>query len=138
MDLSATQLALAADVAPDARLLQGDFTRLPLADGAVDGVVAFYSLIHVPAGQHEDAIAEFARVLRPDGRLLLSEGTDEWAGRNPDWLDTGATMEWHIAGADTTRRQLEAAGFAIETERAVADVLVEGESWTFFDAVLPG
>lgn len=137
LDLSATQLGLAADAAPGATLVQGDFTHVPLEAASVDGVVSLYSLIHAPAAQHQQAIAEFARVLRPGGRLLLSEGTGEWEGRNPDWLDTDAEMAWHIAGADTTRRQLRDAGFAIETERTVSDVLVEGESWTFFEAVLP-
>lgn len=135
LDLSTTQLALAAEQTNDARLIQGDVTRLPLSTSSVDGVVAFHSLIHVPADQHQQAIEECARVVQPEGRVLLSEGLERWEGTNPDWLETGATMEWHIAGADTTRRQIRDAGLAIETEWTVSDVLVDGESWIFFDAV---
>jgi SAM-dependent methyltransferase len=36
------------------------------------GVVAFYSLIHLPRHEVGQALAEIRRVLRPGGRLLLS------------------------------------------------------------------
>ena len=63
---------LDAAVAADMRLL-------PLATGAVGGVIAFYSLIHVRRSELESALGEFARVLRPGGHLLLSahEGQGE-------------------------------------------------------------
>jgi hypothetical protein len=41
-----------------------------------------------------------------------------------------------IAGADTTRGQLREAGLTIENEWGVSDVLVEGEEWVCFEAVL--
>ncbi|NIS29986.1 MAG: methyltransferase type 11, partial [Actinobacteria bacterium] len=62
-----------------------------------------------------------ARELRPGGRLLVSEGADEWVGDNPDWLDTGVRMEWAVAGADATRAQLRAAGFEVEAEETTGD-----------------
>jgi ubiquinone/menaquinone biosynthesis C-methylase UbiE len=114
-------------------LLQGDITRLPLGDSTVDGVAAFHSLIHVPADQHRRVLEEVARVLRPGGRILVSEGAGQWDGRNPDWLDTGVEMQWYIAGAPTTRRQLRSVGFTIGNEQSVSN---EDESWVFFDAVL--
>lgn len=136
LDVSAVQLDLASERVPEATLIRGDFTHLPLVESSVDGVVAFHSLIHVPADEHRQAIEEFARVVRPGGRVLLSEGTEPWRGSNPDWLETGAEMQWHIAGAETTREQIRDAGLAIENEWTTGDVLVEGESWTFFEAVL--
>jgi len=45
-------------------------------------------------------------------------------------------MHWHIAGAETTSRQLREAGLTIENEWRGSDVLVEGEEWVFFDAAL--
>ncbi len=49
---------------------QADCTRLPLADASVDVVVSFETLEHLEA---QDALlAEFRRVLTPDGFLLLS------------------------------------------------------------------
>ena len=49
-----------------------DARALPFADGSVGGVVAFYSLIHLPLPDRPVAFAELARVLRPGGRLLVA------------------------------------------------------------------
>jgi len=138
LDFSTTQLTLARERAPNAALVSGDMATLPIADSTLDGIVAFYSLIHLPESQHQQAIAEFARVTRPGGRILVSEGSEQWAGTNPDWLGEETEMEWHIAGAAATREQLRNAGFRIEREWDTADVLVEDESWVFFEAVNEG
>lgn len=139
LDFSAEQVTMAKSNAPGSGLLRGDMTRLPLAPMSMDAAVAFHSLIHIPADQHQSVIDEFARVLRPGGRLLLSEGPDEWEGTNPDWLDAGSEMQWHIAGADTTRTQLDSAGFQIAAEYGAPNQQADDEeSWMFFEATLSG
>lgn len=148
LDVSRRQLGLAAETIPDAALAQGDMTHLPFQDDAFDGVVALWSLIHVPMADHGAVLEEFARVLRPGGRALVCEGTDEWIGRNPDWLDSGVEMAWAIAGAEATHAQLVDAGFEVtetwgvpETLEDDADVAVDDESelpWTLFAARLDG
>jgi len=85
-------------------------------DGSFDAATAYRSLIHVPRERHQAAVDEFARALADGGRLLCSEGPDEWRGTNPDWLDTGVEMQWHIAGVEATREHLRTAGFAVERE----------------------
>ena len=57
---------------PDAAapVVVGDATRLPVADGAADCVVAFMSLQDVDG--LEEAVAEIGRVLRPEGRLAMA------------------------------------------------------------------
>ena len=138
LDVSRAQLELAADRVPDAALAQGDMARLPFRDGVFDVVTAYHSLIHVPREQHQEVVDEFARVLVDGGRLLCSEGPDEWSGANPDWLDTGVEMQWHIAGIEATRDHLRNAGFVVEREWGVDDSLDEGDDarWTFLSARL--
>ena len=137
LDFSRAQLELAAENAPRASLVQGDMTRLPVCDGAFDAITAYHSLIHVPSDEHRAVLDEFARVLRPGGRVLLSEGPGEWSGTNPDWLESGVEMQWHIAGADATREHLRNAGFAVVDERGADDTLTEdGGRWVFFSARL--
>ena len=137
-DISRTQLDLAADAVPGTALAQADMAALPFRDGAFDAVTAYHSLIHVPRDQHRAVVDEFARVLTDGGRVLLSEGTNEWRGSNPNWLDAGVEMEWHIAGADATREHLRNAGFTVEAERNAADSLDDGNDarWAFFAARL--
>lgn len=134
IDFSRAQLRLADRTVPEAALVQGELTRLPVAADVFDAVTAYHSLIHLPLEDRTAAFAEFARVLAPGGRLLVSEGPQEWEGTNPDWLDTGTEMQWTIAGAAATRDHLRAAGFAIETEWEVTD----DEHWLFFAARLDG
>lgn len=137
IDLSRTQLRRAAEGKTPRALLQGDMARLPLAASSVDAVIALHSVIHVPADDHQRTIDEFARVLRPEGRLLLTEGPGEWSGTNPNWLGTDATMAWSIAGADTTRQQLRAAGFDIRREWTAPDELGGDRStWVYVAAEL--
>ena len=56
---------------PHGAFALGDFTRLPDDAGSIGGILAWYSLIHYEPSTVRVALEEFARVLRPDGALLL-------------------------------------------------------------------
>lgn len=71
VDSSPDMLERAGKRVPDARFEQGDLHRLPLADASVDLVVCGLALTHVP--DLAPVLAEFARVLRPGGRLVTSD-----------------------------------------------------------------
>lgn len=49
-----------------------DMRSLPLRPAAVGGILAFYSVIHLRRRELESVLRAFHRVLRPDGRVLLS------------------------------------------------------------------
>lgn len=135
LDFSSEQLELARESTP-AELVQGDMTGLPFATDAFDAVAALYSLIHVPIEDHPTVLAEFARVLRPGGRLLVTEGGTEWSGSNPDWLDSGTEMRWSMAGPEATREDLRACGFEIQGVWDVPDPTTEDDEKPFFLAEL--
>ncbi|MGL5838703.1 MAG: ArsR/SmtB family transcription factor [Sphingorhabdus sp.] len=59
----------AAKVQGYTEIVLGDFNRLPFADGSFDTVL-FHQVLHY-AQAPENAIAEAARVLVPEGRLLI-------------------------------------------------------------------
>jgi SAM-dependent methyltransferase len=85
MDLSADGLsAAAAALNGHARLAQADAARLPLPHAALDVVVSFETLEHVP--DPDATLAEFRRVLRPAGTLILSTPNRAFG---PEWLHTG-------------------------------------------------
>jgi SAM-dependent methyltransferase len=60
---------------PAAGFARADLHRLPLADGAVDLVVCALALAHLPT--LPPVLAEFARVLRPGGHLVVSDAHHE-------------------------------------------------------------
>jgi SAM-dependent methyltransferase len=71
VDQSADMLSFAAARLPEADLLRADLERLPLADRSVDLVVCALALTHAP--RLAPVMAEFARVLRPGGHLVISD-----------------------------------------------------------------
>lgn len=136
LDFSREQLVRARANVPS-ELVQGDMTALPFADDAFDAVAALYSLIHVPLDDHRTVLAEFARVLRSGGTLLVTEGGVEWSGSNPDWLDSGTEMRWSMAGPEATRKDLRACGFELRGVWDVRDPTTEDGEKPFFLADLP-
>jgi ubiquinone/menaquinone biosynthesis C-methylase UbiE len=71
VDGSPDMLARARTRVPHGEFLLGDLYRLPIADAEVDLVVCALALTHV--SPLAPVIAEFARVLRPGGHLVISD-----------------------------------------------------------------
>ena len=71
IDQSADMLSFAAARLPEADLVRADLERLPLADRSVDLVVCALALTHAP--RLAPVMAEFGRVLRPGGHLVISD-----------------------------------------------------------------
>jgi SAM-dependent methyltransferase len=72
VDLSPGMVAEARRRHPRLRFDVGSMTALDLPDGGLAGIVAWYSVIHTPPAELPGAFAEFARLLAPDGQLLLA------------------------------------------------------------------
>jgi ubiquinone/menaquinone biosynthesis C-methylase UbiE len=58
--------------------IAADLSSLPFADGSFDGVTCGYVLEHLP--DPAAGLSELARVMRPEGRLLLLTTEDSFAG----------------------------------------------------------
>ncbi|GAA4100143.1 class I SAM-dependent methyltransferase [Actinomadura miaoliensis] len=71
IDASPAMIELARQEYPDLRFDEGSMLALDIADGALGGVLAWYSIIHTPPEDLPVIFAEFARVLAPGGHLLV-------------------------------------------------------------------
>jgi SAM-dependent methyltransferase len=69
-DVAEGMLALARRLHPELAFRPGNAEALPFGDESFDAVVANFVLLHL--GRPERAVAEFARVLRPGGRVALT------------------------------------------------------------------
>lgn len=80
IDLSPGMLAMARRDHPDLEVAQGSVTDLPFPEAAFDGVLCWYSLIHLTDDELPVALAEVARVLRPGGLVLVAfqKGEGTW------------------------------------------------------------
>jgi SAM-dependent methyltransferase len=71
VDTSAAMLARARARVPAATLAVANLTALPLPTASIDVAVCALALMHLP--ELAPAIAELTRVIRPGGRLVLSD-----------------------------------------------------------------
>ncbi len=75
--------------------------------------MSIYAVIHLPRTQHSQVLAEFRRVLRHPGYLLVSMGFEPWEGTEEFH---GAEMYWSHFGRDRNRALITDAGFRIVGE----------------------
>ncbi len=96
---------------PDGSYLRGSMHRLPVPDGSLTGVLAWYSLIHLPPDELDEVLAELRRAARPGAPLVVGffDGEENAA------FDHKVTTAWFWPADDLARR-LEQAGFT-EVER---------------------
>jgi SAM-dependent methyltransferase len=71
VDTSPAMLARARTRVPGATLVVGSLAALPIPTSSIDVTVCALALMHLP--DLRPAIAELARVLRPGGRLVISD-----------------------------------------------------------------
>ena len=95
IDATPEMLEKARARVPEADLRRGELESLPLEDASVDLAVCALALSHLP--ELATSIAELARVLRPGGRLILSD-------LHPTMLLLGGTALFIEADGHTTTR----------------------------------
>lgn len=125
VDISAAQIDRARRLVPEARFVRADMTEFDPGDDGVDGVVACYSLIHLPAEVQPTMLARIASWLRPGGRVLATLGTGggDWSG---EWL--GVPMFFSSIEPDAARAALTGAGLEIDLDETVTIQEPEGEA----------
>ncbi|MCI2416707.1 class I SAM-dependent methyltransferase [Saccharopolyspora sp. K220] len=103
VDSSPDMLARARVRVPQGEFLLGDLHRLPVADSGVDLVVCGLALTHLPA--LNPVVAEFARVLRPGGHLVIADVHPEAVARGsippvrgPDGRPARLVSHRHLVG----------------------------------------
>lgn len=72
IDLSPAMVEVARESYLELLFEVGTMAALDLPDAALAGAVAWYSIIHTPPERQHILFAEFARVVRPGGWLLLA------------------------------------------------------------------
>jgi SAM-dependent methyltransferase len=72
IDLSPRAVAFAQQILPDGAFTSGSLTKLPYPDKTFDRIFSFQVLEHIPLDEYPRAIEELKRVLKDDGRCIIS------------------------------------------------------------------
>lgn len=103
-DLSPVGVAAVASRARQEKLRINTYAaamqQLPFAANQFDGLLCFGVLNYVPVSVIEEAISEFARILKPGGRFhIMARGDKDWRIR---FARMTAAHEYELAGLEDT------------------------------------
>ena len=117
VDLSPGMIDVARRDHPGVRFEVGSMTDLDLADGSLVGLLAWFSLIHVPDDVVPAVLAEFRRVVRPGGPVLLGFHAGDGSGLKTEGYG-GHPMNVYVHRRRPAQvaAWLDAAGFTVVAE----------------------
>lgn len=113
IDLSPLMVATARREHPGLRFEVGSMLALDLPDGALGGVLAWYSTIHVPDDRLPEVFAEFRRVLAPGGYVLLGFQAGDEPVHMTEALGHPISLDFHLRRPDQMAALLGQAGLAV-------------------------
>jgi SAM-dependent methyltransferase len=113
VDLSPAMVEIARRLNAAMRFELADMRSLPMGDGAVGAIVAFYSLIHIPHAEVPAVLSEFRRVLAPSGRVLLAVHGGSGTITSAEFLGQQVPFEATLFETDELVDLITAAGFEV-------------------------
>jgi SAM-dependent methyltransferase len=114
LDLSSEMIACARVLNEDIEFECGNMLEMDVSDGTLAGIVAFYSIIHLPRKDVSSASREFHRVLQPGGRVLLTFHGGQGEARTDDWFGQGVSIAANLFEGEEIARSLSSEGFEVE------------------------
>jgi len=130
VDLSPGMIEQARRINPQIEFRVGDMLALDQPDGSLAGIVAFYSIIHIPRARVVDALGEMLRVLQPGGVLLLAFHLGDEDLHLDELWDEEVNMDAYFFERAEMEAYLRDVGFEVEEviERAPYPPEVEYQS----------
>ncbi|MFD9537385.1 class I SAM-dependent methyltransferase [Streptomyces sp. NPDC060010] len=117
IDLSPAMIEIARRDHPGVRFEVGSMTDFGLADASLAGLVAWYSLIHVPDNEISLVFTHFRRALRPGGLLLLGFHVgDESRLKTEGYGGHPMKVYVHLRQPGQLAAWLNDAGFTVEAQ----------------------
>lgn len=117
IDLSPAMIERARVLHPNLTVEVGTMTALAAGDGRWQGLIAFYSLIHLTSDDElHAALREFHRTVVEGGFLLVAVHIGERGDATvhaDDMLGVSVDMEFRFYGAEQIAAEIASAGFAV-------------------------
>lgn len=112
LDISPGMIAMAERHYPNLDFILGSMTSLPYADDSFVGVVAWYSIIHIPDEHLDTVFAEAARILAPGGWFQLAFQLGDRVDHFSDMAGFDVDLDFHRRSISSVLAALEPHGFA--------------------------
>jgi SAM-dependent methyltransferase len=118
IDLSPAMIERARALHPGLTFQVGTMTAIQAGDGRWEGMIAFYSIIHLTSDTEiRAALHEFHRTLVPDALLLVAVHLGDHGDATvhaDEMLGVGVDMDFRFFEIEWLAAEITAAGFAVE------------------------
>jgi ubiquinone/menaquinone biosynthesis C-methylase UbiE len=119
LDLSPQMIVVAKGRAPELRFEVASMLELPVASAEWAGAVAFYSIIHFVEEDRSKAWRELARVIRPEGWLLVAFHVDSLehgigsVNHVSEWFGHDVDLDGFFLDPTAVCSEIQREGFAV-------------------------
>jgi SAM-dependent methyltransferase len=122
VDISEKQIELARKNAPRAKFKCGDITTVKFPDHYFDGILSFYTIIHIPRDEYYGLLGSFYRILKNKGVVLLNFHLwDDPESYVEDFLGSGSKMYWSGFNRESNLKMLKQFGFKIIWAKSIKE-----------------
>jgi SAM-dependent methyltransferase len=126
VDLSPRMVAVARQAHSDLRFEVGSMLALDLPDGVLGGLMAWYSIIHIPHERLPEVFTEFHRVLAAGAHLLLAFQVGDEPFHLTEAFGHPVSLEFHRRQPDQVAALVRQAGLVVRA-RLLREPDTEGE-----------
>jgi SAM-dependent methyltransferase len=116
IDLSPGMIDIARRTLPLVRFEVGSMTALDLPDATLAGLVAYYSIIHIPEELLPHVLAEFHRVLAPGGHALLTFQVGDEPLHLTEAFDHAISLDFHRRRPEHVAALLSETGLEVRAQ----------------------
>lgn len=114
IDLSPELIEVARRLCPGQTFEVASMLALGIDDGTIDGITAFYSIVHFSHDDLARAFREMARVLRDGAPLLFSFHLGDETRHVDEMFGESVSLDFHFFPRPVVEAPLEASGLVVE------------------------
>jgi ubiquinone/menaquinone biosynthesis C-methylase UbiE len=113
IDISPGMIRVARSLCPNLGFEIGDMTALKFDDASLDGIVSFYSIVHLRGGELAAVFTEWRRALKSGGFVLVAFHLGTESHHVDDMWGRAVSLDFQFHETDDVARALTEAGFVV-------------------------
>jgi len=113
IDISPECVEIARRYNPSMTIMEMDMSEMAFADGSLQGIFSYYSIVHTPKELVPRIFSEFRRVIKVGGKLLVVAKDGETEGYTDEILGTRAEIYFSNYSEEEVKKYFADSGFRI-------------------------